>query len=433
MLDKFKRKTGPPRKLGPLSPRSRAAIALGVAARTVSKSLGRGAGGMVGGRVAMRIDPDILAELTEGRRVILVTGTNGKSTTTRMLVSALKRSGPVVANLGGDNMESGVITALMSDLNAPVAVLEVDELNLPVVAAATKPEMIVLTNLSADQLDRVGDVAHVENQLRRAVNMSTQATVVANSEDPLVVSAAWDARKVIWVAAGTTKGQEVLPFPRTGSMVRPGPPWSVEGSALYEQPEALWWFETHRKGMTLHGPEGVEQKVRLKLPGVANQGNAALAIVAAVTMGAQLKRAAGAVKKVTGVSGRYQTYDYKGRLARLLLAKNPAGWQHSLRMIPQDVDQVVVSVNAERGDGRDLSWLWEVDFHKLVTPRPRKVIVSGRRAADVAVRLSYAGVDAEIVDDPLEAVLACEPGEVEVLANYTAFQELRKELGGGGK
>ncbi len=447
------------RVLPPLSPRTKMAVVAGLTARTASRVVGRGAGGMIGGRLAQTVDPAVLEELTEGRRVVLVTGTNGKSTTTRLTVAALKRLGSVAANLGGDNMESGIITALMSDLQAPYAVLEVDEMNLPVVAAATKPEVIILINLSRDQLDRVGEIATVESRLREAVATNPQATIVANADDPLIVSAAWDARKVVWVAAGAPWQADAAAFPRTGTLVRQaqtvGPEtggrtagdfdiavrdWTVEGSHLYRRPVPDWWLTQDDRDpqggdsneFILHGQEGVRQRVKLRLPGQVNQGNAALALAAAVTLGAPLRRAAAAVKKVEGISGRYQTYDVGGRQVRLLLAKNPAGWQQSLLMVPADARQIVIAVNAEMADGVDTSWLWDVPFAELPHSDGTRIIASGQRVADLAVRLDYAGVDAEIIDDPWQAIQACSPGPVEVLANYTAFRDLKKELDRGG-
>ncbi len=403
----------------------------GLSARNASKLLGKGAGGMFGGRVALRLNPSMIDELAAGKRSVLITGTNGKSTTTKMVASALGNLGRVAGNLGGDNMQTGVTTALMVGRKAHLAALEVDEMNMPDIAGRVRPEAIILLNLSRDQLDRVGEIGAVEKRIREAVNENPQAVIVANCDDPLIVSAAWDAPNVVWVAAGAPWKNDAVSFPRTGSLVlRQGEDWVVEGEGSYRRPSPDWWIGTVNDdgSFVLHGPDGLELTVRLRLPGRANRGNSAQAIAAAVALGVSPQRAVHAVEGVDGVAGRYQTYDVQGRVTNLLLAKNPAGWQESQTAIPPTTEQVVVAVNAQRADGTDTSWLWDVDFAPLAALDARRVTASGERAADLAVRLEYAGIHVEVVDSPLEAVLGMEPGAVQVLANYTAFRDLKKEL-----
>ena len=149
-----------------LSVRSRLATAAGGAARFASRALGRGSGGMIGGEVALRISPKLLEELAAPFSSVIVTGTNGKSTTTRMVRAALESAGPVASNINGDNMTSGVLTALMQGKKATRAALEVDEMHVPGVAADVDPSVFVYLNLSRDQLDRVGEIGTVERRLR---------------------------------------------------------------------------------------------------------------------------------------------------------------------------------------------------------------------------------------------------------------------------
>lgn len=405
-------------------------MAAGLGARRASQVLGKGAGGMFGGRIAMRIHPDIIDELARGRRSVLVTGTNGKSTTTKMTAMALESLGSVAANLGGDNMQTGVATALMTSPRARRAVLEVDEMNLPDIAARVRPTAMILLNLSRDQLDRVGEIGVVERRLREAVDANPRATIIANCDDPLIVSAAWDAPSVVWVAAGAPWKDDAAAFPRTGTLVlRDGEEWFVEGHPEFHRPRPDWWIDSVNEdgSFTLVGPGRKELEVALGVPGRANRGNSAQAIAAAVAMGVRPRVAARAVGTVQGVAGRYQTYDVQGRFANLLLAKNPAGWQESQTAIPPQTTQVVVAVNGQRADGTDLSWLWDVDFSPLKAVGAR-VLASGERAADLAVRLAYSGIDTEVVDDPLQAILMMDPGSVQVLANYTAFRDLKRDI-----
>lgn len=416
---------------GKLSPRGWLGFKAGMLARGASRTLGQGAGGMFGGRVALAVNPQVVQELAEGKRTVLVTGTNGKSTTTKMTAAALGTLAPVAANLGGDNMLTGVTTALMTGRGAPFAVLEVDEMNLPAIAGRVNPDVIILLNLSRDQLDRVGEIGVVEKRVRDAVDACPDATIVANCDDPLIVSAAWDAPHVVWVAAGAPWKDDAAAFPRTGTLViREGADWWVEDSR-FRRPKPQWWISAVEGDgrFLLNGPNGAAQEVELSLPGRANQGNAAQAIAAAVTLGANLKKSARAIGKIEGVAGRYQTYDVEGRQVNLLLAKNPAGWQESQTTMPTDTRQVVIAVNGQDADGNDLSWLWDVDFTPVANLDSARIVASGERAADLAVRLEYAGIQAETVDNPLEAILNMERGPVQVLANYTAFRDLLKDIG----
>lgn len=406
------------------------AVLAGLGARTASKTLGKGDGGMVGGRVARRISPSVLSDLTEDTQVVLVTGTNGKSTTTKMLVAALGTEGEVAANLGGDNMAPGITTAAMTNPTAPFAVFEVDEMHLPAVAAETNPAAMVLLNLSRDQLDRVGEIGAVERRLRQAVDENPQALIVANSDDPLIVSAAWDAKNVVWVSVGAPWTDDATTFPRGGGLViREGDDWFVEGSEDYVRPTPDWKVgERGNQEFILEGPGEQQARVKLSLPGRANHGNSAQAIAAATSLGADLQAAAGAVKGVTQVAGRYKTYDVDGRDANLLLAKNPAGWQEALTAVPADTTQAVIAVNAQIPDGEDLSWLWDVNFSPLKNLPLERLMISGERAEDLAVRLLYAGIEGELIANPLSAIRALDEGPVQVLANYTAFRDLKKDL-----
>ncbi len=141
-------------------------------------------------------------------------------------------------------------------------------------------------------------------------------------------------------------------------------------------------------------------------------------------MGIDPAAAAAAVSSVTEVAGRYSVHDVNGRSARLMLAKNPAGWQEAMTMIDPRVDQVVIGVNGQVPDGQDLSWLWDVDFSAVKQPG-RRVVACGERGADLAVRLEYAGVHCDLVPLPMDALAACEPGRVEMLLNYTAMRDFK--------
>jgi UDP-N-acetylmuramyl tripeptide synthase len=406
-----------------ITARGRFALGAGAAARWASRVTGRGAGAMIGGLVAMKLDPSILGQLGSGRRSVVVTGTNGKSTTTRMTAAALATLGPVASNSEGANMDAGLIAALAGSREAMLAALEVDEMHVPHVSDAVDPSVIVLLNLSRDQLDRVGEINHIERTLRAGLARHPKAVVVANCDDVLVTSAAYDGPNVVWVAAGGGWSGDSVSCPRSGEViVRENGHWHSTGTD-FSRPAPQWWYDE----TNIYGPEGFTAPMTLALPGTVNRGNATQAVAAAVALGASPAAAVAAVSTVDEVAGRYRTLQVGEHTVRMLLAKNPAGWQEALSMVSSDVAGAVISVNGQVPDGEDLSWLWDVNFEHFVD-FPAPIVSAGERGTDLAVRLGYAGVNHTLVHDTLAAIKSCPPGHVEVIANYTAFLQLNREL-----
>jgi UDP-N-acetylmuramyl tripeptide synthase len=440
--------------------RGRVALAAGAGARWASRVTGRGAGAMIGGLVALALDRSVLRQLGEGRRTVVVTGTNGKSTTTRMTAAALGTLGPsepdgrsephgrrepdgrlepdgrrephgrrhqtVATNAEGANMDAGLVAALAGARDASLAALEVDEMHVPHVADAVDPAVIVLLNLSRDQLDRVGEINHIERTLRGGLARHPSTVVVANCDDVLMTSAAYDSPHVVWVAAGAGWANDSVSCPRSGEIiVREGSHWYSTGTD-FKRPTPQWWFDD----ANIYGPAGLSLPMTLSLPGTVNRGNATQAVAAAVTLGADPAAAVAAVSTVDEVAGRYSTIQLGAHSVRMLLAKNPAGWQEALSMVDTDAGSVVISVNGQVPDGEDLSWLWDVNFEHFVD---HPVVAAGERGTDLAVRLGYAGVEHSLVHNAMEAITSCPPGHVELVANYTAFLQLNRTLGRAGR
>lgn len=376
---------------------------------------------MIGGLVAMTLDRSILRQLGSGRRSVVVTGTNGKSTTTRMTAAALGTLGAVATNAEGANMDAGLVAALAGARTAALAALEVDEMHVPHVMDAVEAAVVVLLNLSRDQLDRVGEINHIERTLRAGLARHPGAVVVANCDDVLMTSAAYDSPNVVWVAAGGSWANDSVSCPRSGEViVRDGRDWYSTGTD-FKRPTPQWSYDdTH-----LHGPDGLSLPMTLALPGAVNRGNAAQAVAAAVTLGADPRAAVAAVERVDEVAGRYRTVTLGNHTARVLLAKNPAGWQEALSMVDKHGAGVVIAVNGQVPDGEDLSWLWDVRFEHF---EGTQVVAAGERGTDLAVRLGYAGVEHTLVHDTVAAIASCPPGHVEVIANYTAFLQLNRVL-----
>ncbi|MDP0399851.1 Mur ligase family protein [Tsukamurella strandjordii] len=404
--------------------RARTALLAARSAAWASQRAGRGKGSMIGGLVALKIDPNLMTSLAAGKRTAVITGTNGKSTTTRMAATALATLGRQVATQAdGANMDAGIVAALTAHRTAPLAALEVDELHVPHVLDAVHAEALVLLNLSRDQLDRVGEINAIERKIRAAVDAHRDLTVVANCDDVLVASVAYDAAKVVWVAAGAGWTSDSVSCPRSGEpIVRDGEHWYSTGTD-FARPTPDWWVDE----TNIYGPDGFVAPLVLKLPGKANRGNAAQAVAAAVAMGADPAAAVRAVGTVGEVAGRYSTVTVGRHTVRMLLAKNPAGWQEAMSMIDGTAEGLVIAVNGQVPDGEDLSWLWDVQFERFENG---KVVASGERGADLAVRLTYAGAEHSLVADPVAAIASCPPGRVEVLANYTAFRDLNTALEG---
>ena len=338
----------------------------------------------------MTLDRSILSQLGRGRRTVVVTGTNGKSTTTRMTAAALATLGQVATNAEGANMDAGLVAALAGAPDASLAALEVDEMHVPHICDAVDPSVVVLLNLSRDQLDRVGEINHIERTLRGGLARHPAAVVVANCDDVLMTSAAYDSPNVVWVAAGGGWAGDSVSCPRSGEIiVREDAHWYSTGAPpdvgpggppAFKRPNPDWWFDaTH-----IHGPDGLSLPMTLALPGTVNRGNATHAVAAAVTLGADPAAAVAAVSRVDEVAGRYRTVQIGPHTARVLLAKNPAGWQEALSMVDRDAVGVVIAVNGQVPDGEDLSWLWDVRFEHFETVQ---VVAAGERGTDLAVRL----------------------------------------------
>ncbi|WP_149360378.1 Mur ligase family protein [Lolliginicoccus suaedae] len=405
----------------PISARGKLALRAARSASWASRKTGRGAGNMIGGLIALKIDKTILAQLASYRDTVLVTGTNGKSTTTRMTAAALATLGEVATNPDGANMDAGIVAAYNQNLDASRAAIEVDELHLPHVADFVDPRAIIMLNLTRDQLDRVGEINMIERRLRAGLERHPEATIIANCDDVLITSVAYDCKNVIWVAAGNAWLGDSVSCPRTGEPIaRDGAHWYSTGGD-FKRPEPHWWVDdTH-----LHGPDGLALPMELALPGRANRGNAAQAVAASVSMGVDPSDAVKAVSSVREVAGRYSTVQVGAHNVRMLLAKNPAGWQEALSMVDSDADGLVIAVNGQVPDGEDLSWLWDVRFESF---EGVQVVAAGERGTDLGVRLTYADVKHTLVKDPLEAIKSCPPGQVEVLANYTAFLGLNRAI-----
>jgi UDP-N-acetylmuramyl tripeptide synthase len=409
--------------MGKLPLRARLATSIGGAAGTISRLARRGDGSVIGGVVGLRVEPDLLRLLAADRQIILVTGTNGKTTTTRLITAALGALGQQVAsNIFGSNMAAGLASALAGAPNAPYAVLEVDERYLPAVIRATGPRAVVLLNLSRDQMDRAAEIWLIARRWREALAAVPHCQVVANADDPLIAWAAGTAAQVTWVAAGQRWHGDSWCCPQCGSHLRRDELGWRCGECAFSRPPARWVLDDDK----VIDAAGRVQKLSLALPGRANASNAVMALAVADFFGANVSQALPRLRTVSSVAGRYTQVERGGRQLRLLLAKNPAGWLEAFDVLGPAPGPVLLAVNAQVPDGRDTSWLWDVDYRVL---RGRQVLVTGERRTDLAVRLESDEVPFELADGVDDAVRRVPPGHLDVIANYTAFQQIRAVLG----
>lgn len=403
-----------------LSPRAKIATAMLHTAAKLSRVSGRGDGSVIGGKVGLRLEPNLLALLATGRKLALISGTNGKTTTTRFAAAAMEALGPVATNSFGANMPTGHTTALAKNRDAQNAVLEVDEHYLPQLLTDAKPEVVALLNLSRDQLDRAMEVSGLAAKWRAALSDNPDVPVIANADDPWVAWAAGASRHVTWVAGGQRWQEDAWVCPECGKHLdRFGEYWRCTACGL-TRPSPQWGVDGNRAVC----PDGTHVELDLRLPGQVNRANAATALAVAQVFGVSPAEGAPRLTLVKSVAGRYAVVRRDGRRLRLLLSKNPAGWLEAFDMLEPRCP-VVLALNAREVDGYDTSWIYDVDFSPV---QGRKVFAIGDRRLDLAVRLQVNDVEFEVVDDISAAIAAAPTGSVEVIANYTAFQDIRSEF-----
>jgi len=404
--------------------RARIAIAAGRATGWLSRVTGRGQGATISGRVMNAIAPDLLSELAADQHVAIVSATNGKTTTTRLLAAAVSADRrPLVTNSTGANLTSGIAPTLARATGPGTAVLEVDERVVERVVDPLGAELLVLGNLSRDQLDRYGEVHAVGDAWRRVSEQHPDLRIVANASDPHVVWAATPA-KATWVALGLGWRHDAATCPSCGALLD----WSADRfdchACGFAQPDAPHVLDDDAVVL-----DGRRVPLALRLPGTWNRANAALALVAATTFfGIDADRAMHAMGEVATVAGRFMRVPLgDGREATVILSKNPAGWSEALRHVAACAGAAVtIAVNARVADGKDPSWLWDVPYEWL---RGHPVAAAGNRHLDVAVRLRYADLDPVVDPEPIAAARALPGTEAFIIASYTQFSALFRTYG----
>jgi lipid II isoglutaminyl synthase (glutamine-hydrolysing) len=449
--------------------------ALGVkilAARTVgelARRAGRAGGTSLPGRVLIRLEPHAIAELAARlpRGSVVISATNGKTTTAAMTAAILGRVGiPLVHNRAGSNMAGGVASTLLDaarpggKLEGELGLFEVDEFWLDRVTAELRPRAILLGNLFRDQLDRYGELEIIADRWAAVVaGVPTGGQLALNADDPLIADLGRDSDNVIYfgIEDPSVALAEMQHAADSKHCRRCGAAYSYEAIYLghlgrYHCPscgqrrpdpsvaaERIELRGTEAVSFVLRTPAGTAP-VELPLPGLYNVYNALGAAALCLGLGVPVEQIADGLGTVKPVFGRAETVSIGPTELRILLVKNPAGANEILRTVALEGEQLdlLAILNDRTADGHDISWIWDADF-ELLAGRVRRVTCAGTRAAELALRFKYAGVPVSRLDvvpglaAALDAALAVtDEGRLFVLPTYTAMLELRKLLASRG-
>ncbi|MCC7023773.1 MAG: DUF1727 domain-containing protein [Thermomicrobiales bacterium] len=460
-------------------PRLIAALTAAKVTSAAIRRAGRGGGTAAPGLVAERIDPSLLGKIA--RRLpsgaIVVAGTNGKTTVSRMLADILQAHGLRVAhNRSGSNLARGVASALASQADlfgnprADIGVIESDEAAFPEIARQVQPSLVILNNLFRDQLDRYGELDAIASLWRPALQrLPETTTLLVNADDPALaaLSEAIPARRVTFGLDDRNPRYllDAIPHAADAKVCRTcGDVLTYD--RLYSAHLGAWRcpkcgatrppLDFAGTNLALHGVDALDLDVarasspdhplslRLAIPGLYNAYNAVAAAAGAATIGIPAGTIASALGDYRSAFGRIERVTYRGHLLTLALVKNPVGFNETLRMLTIATGGLaaptLIAINDLTADGRDVSWLWDVDF-ELLADGTAPLSTTGIRAADMANRLKYAGLhanriyplDADLatgLDTFVDALPAGAPGYV--LLTYTALLGLRQVLADRG-
>lgn len=464
-----------------LDPRLLLATATSKALTSGIRFAGRGGGTALPGLLANRIDPRILdklaARLPEG--ALIVAGTNGKTTTSRMLAGMLEASGRHVAhNRSGSNLVRGISAAFAEQLpltgagSIDIGVIETDENALPDVINRVRPRLVLLLNLFRDQLDRYGELETIAAAWQTAVEtLPPSTTLLINADDPNLASLArrTPARVTTFGLAEAGYDLPHLPHASDASVCRicetpltydalylshlgayRCPNCGMRRPDLDFSARAIELDGVRRSFVTVRDARAEESerdtRVEVAVPGLYNVYNALAAVAAARVLDVPDDPILSTLRGFQAAFGRLERIEYAGRSLTLALAKNPVGFNEVLRMITNDplAGPIVIGVNDLYADGTDVSWLWDVDFEVLADPKHEyPAFAAGIRGHDLAVRLKYAGVPDERnlalaagvpLADALDRIVerTWEGSEIFLLLTYTAMLQLRQGLADRG-
>ncbi|MBU3110857.1 Mur ligase family protein [Clostridium lacusfryxellense] len=409
------------------------------------------------GKIALKLDKNILRTIANNYDVILITGTNGKTTTTSMIYGIVKDSGiPVITNNTGANMYTGIIACFISNYSfkksaeKKIAVIEVDEANLKFVTEYITPKIITITNLFRDQMDRYGEVYTTLKKILEGINKVPESTLILNGDESLF---------------GNLNLKNDLQFYGFGTKVNENKIVDINADAKfctickspyeynfitynhlgdfyctgcgYKRPELTYSVdkivELNTSGSTVHINN---KEYYINQPGTYNIYNALCAYSVAKSLGIEDDIVQHSLKTVASSFGRQETLNIDGIEVKIILVKNPAGYDEAVNTINLDSRKINLALllNDNYADGKDVSWIWDVNFERLTSLNINKVMISGIRLYDMAIRLKVAGFSSDsflLCSDEeklLNEIKVCNGEIVYILATYTAMINLRKFL-----
>jgi lipid II isoglutaminyl synthase (glutamine-hydrolysing) len=434
-----------------------AGIAAARAAAGLSRLVGAGGGTTVPGKLLAMLDPSAVDRLAARLPLgtALVSATNGKTTTAAMTAEILASRVRLAHNRSGANLVSGVASTLLAESGAELGLFEVDEGAFPEVAQRVQPRAVCLGNLFRDQLDRYGELELIAERWRSAVRELPESTVlVANGDDPQVGDLARERPGAVVFGLDDPRhgGSRLTHAADSKWCLVCGRPYRYAAAYVghlgdyvcdncgHARPQ----LDVAARNIELDGLDGVTfdlvtrgvtRNIRLRLPGLYNVYNAVAAATLSLTLGATLDEVEAGLERFSAAFGRFERIEVGDRRLLVLLIKNPAGANEAVRTLVTGGSPrvAVIALNDAIADGRDVSWIWDVDFEPLFDGLER-LVATGERAAELALRAKYGGFPADAVEletdlgRALDRGLALtEPGgELVVLPTYTAMLGLRK-------
>lgn len=380
---------------------------------------GLGVGATWPGEIALAIRPNIASSLFKElqKGVILVVGTNGKTTTSLMIANILKHQGlSVVHNASGANLLNGVVSALIQKPNADWGIFEVDENSFPIVLKYTTPKAIVMLNLFRDQLDRYGEIDVIVEKWQKALtHLNTQ--LILNADDPGMAWLGMSKKNVMYFGLNDKTKFLKTKEHATDSTFCPKCGSRLIYDGVYYSHIGIWKC----KKCELTRPSPHIDSFPTVLPGLYNQYNTLAAVATAKVLEIQPK-----FDSFAPAFGRQEEIIVDGKTFKLFLSKNPTSFNASLRTaLEMGAKNFMLVLNDRIPDGRDVSWIWDVDFEMI--PKDVAITVSGDRVYDLALRMKYAGLEAK-VEPQLHKTITGK--DLYILATYSAMLEIRKILTG---
>ncbi|MGX6978396.1 MurT ligase domain-containing protein [Vagococcus elongatus] len=441
-----------------MSLRSQLALAVGKSSQWFLKTFTKG-GSSLPGKLALKIDPDILDMIAKDYEVVVVTGTNGKTLTTALTVNILKQAyDNVLTNTTGANMLQGIVSTFLSakthQKGKKFAVLEIDEASLAKVTSYFKPSLFLFTNIFRDQMDRYGEIYTTYQMILDGAAKAPEAVILANGDLPIFNSKETSNPRVYY-GFDHEPDEEVTPHSNTDGLLCPKChhilqykmiTYSNQGKYYcphcgFKRPELTYQL-TKLKGMdhTYSEFEIDGESYRIEVGGLYNVYNALAATAVGSYYQVSPEKIRQGLSSDQKVFGRQEVIHVGDKECTLVLVKNPVGLNQVIDMValaPQPF-QLVHLLNANYADGIDVSWIWDGDYEKFAHMAIPHVIAGGERSEEIALRLKVAGLEGnhfkEIKEIPkvVEAIKELPSGRVFILATYTAVLQLRKELAAQG-